>query len=380
MKHGKYKLTAVEAEKAPKKKKAAKKRAPKKKASIEAGSELSATSGSSGGPVAAAVLVLALALVRAHLWSSDSPEASSSASSAASAASDAAGAGAGPRPPDGPELQAPTPLMRAAMMGDAAMMQELLAAPASRRGSVNAAVTGGITALHFALNGRLNQMQDDALVRNLQGDHETCVKLLLDADADPMVGHLSALWYAASFRNYEILALTARAGADTNDRADGGWSLLHEVSASKASGMARFFMKPEIDAQLLRLMRLQPLQPLSLPAASGDGGGENYGGGNGAGGVDTSEQEDRTAEVEAYSLPRLQSACQSDDLVLLIEQGAVVDFQVQRKRIVMVFLCVFLCPLFTQCINDHFTKTGSGHTYLIGATHSNKEDPFSFFV
>jgi hypothetical protein len=65
--------------------------------------------------------------------------------------------------------------------------------------------------------------------------------------------------------------------------------------------------------------------------------------------VDTSEQEDRTAEVEAYSLPRLQSACQSDDLVLLIEQGAVVDFQVQRKRIVMVFFwCVSVSTVYTM--------------------------------
>jgi ankyrin repeat protein len=205
--------------------------------------------------------------------------------------------------------------MRAAMMGNAAMLRELLAAPVARRGSVNAAVTGGLTALHFALNGRMNQMQDDALVRQLQGQHEECMALLLDAGADPMVGHLSALWYAASYRNYEMLALTVRAGANTNDRADGGWSLLHEVSASKASGMARFFMKPAIDPQLLQLMRLQPL---STPQLHGSGD-------NGTGGS-------RAAESEAYMLPRLQNSCQSDDLVLLIEHGAVVDWQDEKNR------------------------------------------------
>ena len=138
------------------------------------------------------------------------------------------------------------------------------------------------------------------------------MQLLLEAGADPMVGHLSALWYAASFRNYEMLALTARAGADTNDRADGGWSLLHEVSASKASGMARFFMKPAIDPQLLKLMRLQPLSPSP----------------------DTSDVsiEAINDESEAYTLPRLQNSCLSDDLVLLIEHGAVVDWQDDKNR------------------------------------------------
>ena len=185
----------------------------------------------------------------------------------------------------------------------------------ARRGSVNAAVTGGLTALHFALNGRMNQMQDDALVRQLQGQHEECMALLLEAGADPMVGHLSALWYAASFRNYEMLALTARAGANTNDRADGGWSLLHEVSASKASGMARFFMKPAIDPQLLQLMRLQPLSSPQLQSSA-----DMVSGGA------------MTVESEAYTLSRLQNSCQSDDLVLLIEHGAVVDWQDEKNR------------------------------------------------
>ena len=249
---------------------------------------------------AGVLLALALALVGAQLWGSGD----AAAAPGSAAERDAVGGGSGPKPPDGPELTVPTPLMRAAMMGDAEMMRQLLtAAPASRRGSVNAAVTGGITALHFALNGRMNQMQDDSLVRELKGSHEDCVALLLEHGADPMVGHLSALWYAASFRNYEIMALTAANGGDTNDRADGGWSLLHEVSASKASGMARFFMKPAIDAKLLKLMRLQPLTPLgSSPLA------------------------------EPFNLPRLQAACQSEDVRLLIKHGAVVDWQDEKNR------------------------------------------------
>eukprot|EP01045_Picozoa_sp_COSAG04_P009506 COSAG04_NODE_552_length_12696_cov_3.047154_1_plen_502_part_00 len=203
-------------------------------------------------------------------------------------------------PCEGRELEAPTPLMRAAMMGDADTTRQL--AQSGRGGHPNACVTGGLTALHFALNGRMNQMQDDRLVRELRGAHEDCVAQLLAAGADPMVGHLSALWYAASFRNYEVLALTARAGADVNDRADGGWSLLHEVSASKASGMARFFMKPEIDPKILALMRLQPLSPLAHPSA------------------------------EPFNLPRLQAACTSDDVSLLIEQGAEVDWADEKGR------------------------------------------------
>ena len=144
-------------------------------------------------------VLLALALAGAPLWSWTGGAAEPDSPVGLGADEGGTTGGGGPQPPDGPELTAPTPLMRAAMMGDADMMRQLLTdAPASRRGSVNAAVTGGITALHFALNGRMNQMQDDSLVRELKGSHEDCVALLLEHGADPMVGHLSALWYAAS--------------------------------------------------------------------------------------------------------------------------------------------------------------------------------------
>jgi hypothetical protein len=87
------------------------------------------------------------------------------------------------------------------------------------------------------------------------------------------------------------------------------------VSASKASGMARFFMKPAIDSQLLQLMRLQPLSSLQRHGSADKGHG-------GA----------RAEEGEPYTLPRLQNSCQSDDLILLIEHGAVVDWQDEKNR------------------------------------------------
>ena len=123
------------------------------------------------------------------------------------------------------------------------------------------------------LQGRMNQMQSPALVKKLSGDHENAIGALLAAGADPMVGHLSALWYSASFRNTAAMKVSAAFGcpppatrhapaladscsgghqlfldakwptqpgqkANVADYADGGWSLLHEVVASKASGMA----------------------------------------------------------------------------------------------------------------------------------------------
>lgn len=89
-------------------------------------------------------------------------------------------------------------------------------------------------------------------MKKLSGEHEEVIRALLDAGADPMVGHLSALWYSASYRNVRAMQLFLRPGTwpreaeqkpKLDDYADGGWSLLHEVVASKASGMARFFMK-----------------------------------------------------------------------------------------------------------------------------------------
>ena len=171
------------------------------------------------------------------------------------------------KPPGSVEVENPTPLMMAAAQGDAEAIKRLLQAPGGNGGGPINAYTadGGISALHFALHGRMNQMQSDQLVRKLSGKHELCIERLLKAGANPMVGHLSALWYSASFRNVVAMGKFIKAGADVNDRADGGWSLLHEVSASKAAGMARFFMKPQIDPKLLKLMRLQPLAPLASP-------------------------------------------------------------------------------------------------------------------
>jgi hypothetical protein len=90
----------------------------------------------------------------------------------------------------------------------------------------------------------------------------------------------------------------------------GGWSLLHEVIASKASGMARFFMKSGgpaavddelIDPALLDLMGLRPLR-----WAPG--------------------------EVECYSLPILQAAIVPADIAMLLDAGHVVDWSDERGR------------------------------------------------
>ena len=192
----------------------------------------------------------------------------------------------GPGWPGGPEVERPTKLMFAAMHGDSDGVSRLL--KADEGGSINAYTNTGLSALHFALQGRMNQMQSDEHVRKLTGSHELCIKRLLAAGADPMVGHLSSLWYSASYRNVNAMERFIDAKADVNDRADGGWSLLHEVSASKAAGMARFFMKPEIDKRLLKLMRLDKL----APAEDGE---------------------------EPYSLKRLHRACRPDDVGLLIK-------------------------------------------------------------
>ena len=81
----------------------------------------------------------------------------------------------------------------------------------------------GQSALHFALQGRMNQMQQPELVRQLSGDHEAIIGLLLAAGADPMVGHLSALWYSASDADHAACAAA---------RSEGGAAERREWSAS----------------------------------------------------------------------------------------------------------------------------------------------------
>jgi hypothetical protein len=94
-----------------------------------------------------------------------------------------------------PVVERPTRLMMAAARGDATAVQQILRSRGGGGvgGHVNAQTPQGLSALHFALQGRMNQLQDERMVRELRGRHEDCIRKLVAAGANPMVGHLSAL-------------------------------------------------------------------------------------------------------------------------------------------------------------------------------------------
>eukprot|EP01047_Picozoa_sp_COSAG01_P088199 COSAG01_NODE_20642_length_943_cov_1.657583_1_plen_195_part_00 len=94
-----------------------------------------------------------------------------------------------------PVVERPTRLMMAAARGDATSVQQILRGGGGGVGGghVNAQTPQGLSALHFALQGRMNQLQDERMVRELRGRHEDCIRKLVAAGANPMVGHLSAL-------------------------------------------------------------------------------------------------------------------------------------------------------------------------------------------